>query len=162
MIAWYIVPYLIDTTRNLPRRYCAMDEYTASIYGDDGVWAETEIRGNHTIVSVRASAETIALIDSDVRFLRLPPVELSDRLDAVNPTALYNKLIALGYNIDARFGSDIRNFTLKAILDFATEPIPATSHYDAEKQEIVFRSDELMTPRPVADIETIVKAGTRQ
>ena len=112
MIAWYIAPYLIDTTRNLPRRTCAMDAYTSSIDGDGGVWAETEIRGNHTIVSVRASAETIALIDSDVRFLRLPPVELSDRMDTVDPKALYNKLSQLGYNVDSRFGDDLSSFTL--------------------------------------------------
>jgi len=80
VIAWYICPYKLRPEKGIdgmPTRYCAMDDFTKVIMAEKGDWSEAEIEGDCAIVKVRASEDTIKLLDEE--FQRLPadkPVEI--------------------------------------------------------------------------------------
>ena len=87
-IAWFITIYKRrgDNTGWPPyRRYCAMDDYTPLIYGEGGVWAESEVLGNYALVKVRASDTTLATIAADPLFLRIPLNHLDLTLGELTP-----------------------------------------------------------------------------
>lgn len=137
-IGWYIVPY---SRREGPRpvRYCAMDDHTETILADGGDWREVEVLGNRAIVKVRASAATLSTLNGI--FKRLPKNALNLSLsDLTNPQkiALRNELTDAGYSlaeIQARFGSDLGQFTLRDVLRFmATRR--NKPRYDANLDEI--------------------------
>ncbi len=125
MIGWYVAPYKIkqevpDGLRNM--RYCAMDDYTNTIFAESGNWSETEILGNRAIVKVRASESTLTILN-DV-FKRIPKNRLDDTLSDLSTTvkqALKNEALDMGYSIvelQERFPNDLGTYTLKDVLRF--------------------------------------------
>ena len=90
-IGWFICPY---RTKLRPLsgdyfRYCAVDDFTALIYADNGYpggnirgapafWWESEILGGHAAVKVRASALTLSTLAAEPGFTRLPKAALTE------------------------------------------------------------------------------------
>lgn len=145
-VAWYIAPYKPRTGAQMPTRYCAMDDFTAQIFGDGGTWTESEVLGNRAIVKVRASAGTLTSINAAQGFVRLPKdalgTALSD-LTSQQKTALRNQLTDAGYTlaeIQARFGSDLGAFTLGDVLRFMASR-RLKPRYDTGTQTIVCDGD---------------------
>lgn len=149
-IGWYIVPY---KRRNDPgeevARYCAMNDYTQQIiYTYDGAWTETEILGNRAIVKVRAPAQMLEFLDTVPGFRRLPKNRLDDSLADLPlgiKSALRDELLDMGYTLDEiheRFGSDLGQYTLRDLLEFAAtrrlkpryNPANDTIYLDGEVQ----------------------------
>lgn len=140
-ITWYIVPYKRNPNIPLVARYCAMDDYTIEIKASGGNWAETEISGNRAIVKVRASAAILTTLNGV--FKRLPKDTLDDPLSSLSnavKTALRNEIQDQGYTlqeIQARFGSDLGQYTLKDVLKFMASR-RHKPRYEAETDTIVF------------------------
>lgn len=122
-LAWFICPYKRGTLGPGPSRYCAMDDFTAQIKLDGGVWSETEILGDRAIVKVRASAPTLSFIANTPGFRRIPLTLLNEPLSSltqVQRTAIRNEVLDAGYTLEevnARF-PDILNNTLGDVLRF--------------------------------------------
>lgn len=141
-IGWYIAEYKRreEVPLSTPKRYCAMDDYTAQIYGDGGQWTESEVLGNRAVVKVRAEAATLAILDSV--FMRLPKDDLDAPLaDLSNggKMAIDAELLDMGYSaseIDKTLGADIRNKVLGDVLAFMTKR-RLKPRYDTEKDEII-------------------------
>lgn len=118
-VAWFLAPYKRRAGTISPDRYCAMDDYTAS-----AAWTETEVLGNRAVVKVRASEVTLAAINADPDFVRLPKDALDDPLSDLSSgqkAALRNLLLDMGYTlqeIQARFGADLGDYTLRDVLRF--------------------------------------------
>lgn len=69
-IGWFLAPYKLRLRDGKPpRRYCAMDDFSAEV--DE--WGEVEIHGNLSIVRVRARAEVLRRVSrgSDVALQRV-------------------------------------------------------------------------------------------
>jgi len=125
-MAWYLCPYAIDPDE--PRaRYCTMNDYTHLVFiQDGGRWAETEVLGNMAVVKVAATPGTIAIIDADPRFRKLPLNNIDDRLSTLSAqqaNTIHGWLLALGYadaEITNALGNNIRTGnTLADVLRFA-------------------------------------------
>ncbi len=156
---WYIVPYNRRDIGGRPGRYCAMDDYTANITADGGKWSETEILGDYALVKVNASSSTLTTLAGV--FYRLPRDVLSgniSNLSSAKRTALKNKITALGYTteeLQARFGSNFTNTTLRDVLNFVAQK-RLKPRYDAQNDTIVI--DGAVQPvRPVDDVDKAVK-----
>ena len=123
-IGWYIVPYKRRTGEDRPTRYCAMDDHTAAILAAGGAWAETEVLGDRAIVKVRATPAILTQLNGIAGFIRLPKDILDDSLASLSSgakTAIRNELQSAGYTlgeIQARFGSDLGQYTLRDVLQF--------------------------------------------
>lgn len=123
-IAWFICPYKIDPTAP-DTRYCAMQDFTSRIVGDNGWWTESEILGNHAIVKVRASVATLRDIAGTRGFQRLPKERLDEALSDLTSTqkqAIAEKLAQLGYTtaeMRTVLGDDVGAKTLRDVLAFA-------------------------------------------
>jgi hypothetical protein len=146
-IGWYLVPYKRLAGERFPVRYCAMDDFTAAIRVEGGDWAETEVLGNRAIVKVRASAASLAAIDAEPGFVRLPKDRLNDSLASLSAgqkTALRNILTDMGYTlaeIQAALGADIGQKTLADVLRFmATRR--KKPRYDRDADEIILDGDD--------------------
>lgn len=139
-MAWYLVPYKRTVTGPQPGRYCAMDDFTAQIRADGGAWSETEILGNMAIVKVRASAETLQLLNAE--FTRIPVDRLKEPLSSLTAgqlTTLRNRIVGLGYNlaeIREALGDDLSVLTLKDVLRFMASR-RQRPRYDAQTDTIV-------------------------
>lgn len=103
-----------------------MDDFTATIRADGGVWDETEILGDAALVKVRAAAATLTTINGAANFVRIPNhTDLNDTLGdltAQQRTAILNKLLSLGYTqaeIDAALPANWAAVTLRQVLKFA-------------------------------------------
>ena len=125
MIGWYIAPYkikqeVLDGLHNM--RYCAMDDYTKTIFAEGGNWTETEVLGNRAIVKVRASKSTLTTLNGIFR--RIPKDRLDDPLSDLPvavKTALKNEALDMGYTIaelQERFPNDLGTYTLRDVLRF--------------------------------------------
>lgn len=122
-LGWYVVPYKRrddpDGTRG---RYCAMNDFTAAIRADGGVWDETEILGNAALVKVRANPATLNTLDGQAGWLAIPKrfLNLQDGLsDLLNgeKNQIENALRFLGYSqaeIDAVMGNSLTLWRLKS------------------------------------------------
>jgi len=156
--AWYLCPYSARNWRRVnDARYCAMLDFDDLITADGGAWAETEVLGNHAIVKVRASANTLTTINAAAGFTPLT----QDRLDAPlsdlttqQKTAIRNKVLSLGYTskeITNRFGSDLGAYTLRDVLRFvATRRLEA--RYDDVLQQVVL-DGAVVTPRSIESVD---------
>lgn len=143
---WFICRYirpLIGPYTSDPRgRACAMDRYTAMIRADGGDWRETEVRGNRTLVKVRAAAGTLTTIAADPDIIRIPVALLDDpllSLSAGQRAVLLDELQGMGYTlgeIQAALGSDLATITLGQLLRFAATRRLA-ARFDAATQAIV-------------------------
>jgi len=165
MIAWFIAPYkrLPNKVRNgriIPRRYCAMDDFTAQITADGGSWREIEVLGDKAIVKVSAAVSTIATINGTAGFVLLTgKVKLTDTLSdltAGQKTALRNLVLSLGYTaqeISNRLGSDLGAVTLGDVLRFIASR-RVKPRYDEATDTIVFDTGITVTPD---DVQTIDK-----
>lgn len=157
-IGWYIAPYNRRDRGDRVGRYCAMDDFTAEIYGAGGQWTETEILGNRAIVKVRATTEILQTLNGV--FKRLPKDRLDDPLSSLSnaaKTALRNELQDQGYTlaeIQARFGSDLGQFTLRDVLRFMASR-RRKPRYDAGSDTIIL-DGEIVPPRPVDDVDAEV------
>lgn len=125
-IGWYIVPYkrLTGASLPMPTRYCAMGDHTATIHAAGGAWSEVEVLGNQAIVKVRATPAVLTQLNGVAGFRRLPKDLLDDSLASLSTgvkTAIRNELTSAGYTlaeVQARFGSDIGQYTLRDVLNF--------------------------------------------
>lgn len=123
-IGWYIVPYKRRTDAATPTRYCSMDDHTAAILAVGGAWSETEVLGDRAIVKVRATPAILSQLNGVAGFRRLPKDLLGDSLASLSAgakTAIRNELTDAGYTlaeIQARFGSDLGQYTLRDVLRF--------------------------------------------
>ena len=159
-IAWYICPYKRDLTETRPTRYCAMDDYTQQIiYIDGGNWTEIEILGDRAIVKVRASAGTLAILDSV--FKRLPKDRLDDSLSSLSSgvkNAIKNEILDAGYSsaeLQGKFGNDIGNFTLRDVLKFMARR-RLKPRYDNATDTVI--CDGAVQPvRAIEDVDATVK-----
>jgi hypothetical protein len=170
-VAWFFAPYKRVIGAPRPTRYCAMNDFTAQIWTDNGYptgnrpgtpqfWSETEILGNHALVKVRATQATLDAIDATTGFVRIPKARLDDSLSdltAAQKTKINNKLLALGYTqaeIDAKLGPDIGLLRLAHVLRFAATRRYAP-RYDAGTDSIVLDGREL-APRLVESVDAVV------
>lgn len=156
-IAWFLAPYDRILAERFPARECRMNVYTALIAADGGAWAETEVLGNHAVVKVRASAETLATIAADPDITRLPVALLDDPLSSLSPaqkTAIRNKVQALGYTlaeINARFPGDLGDYTLRDVLRFVATR-RRKPRYEAGTDSIVL-DGVAVTPESVESVD---------
>ncbi len=157
-IAWFICPYKRETFNVGPfvGRYCAMMDFSPQIKADGGAWSESEVLGNHAIVKVRASAETLDLINAAQGFIRLPKTLLTESLSSLTnaqKTAIVDKLKALGYTITEirdNLGNNIGNKTLGDVLRFAARR-RLKPRYDKDTDTILLDGPE----QPVRPIENV-------
>lgn len=82
MLAYFLAPYEVVTV-GVPHatRRCILDGFTRDIAADRGYWEEAEIDGNQALVSVRASAATLARIRTE-----LPVTSIADLTNVWTPT----------------------------------------------------------------------------
>lgn len=146
--AWFIAPYKrrLPQIGPIPGRYCAIDDYTEQIRADIGDWREVEVFGNRAIVKVRASLETLTVLAGV--FKRLPKDRLDDTLSDLPQAvrrALRDELLDQGYTlqeIQARFGNDLGNYTLRQVLQFMASR-RRKPRYDVENDLIVLDGPEV-------------------
>lgn len=159
--AWFIVPYKRKAGTNRPKRYCAMDDFTAS----GAFWSETEILGDVALVKVSASDALLAQMDATVGFLRIPShFRLSDTLGDLTTgqrNAILNKLQALGYTLpEIQAAIPVGGWTsvtLGQVLRFAATR-RLRPRYDVASDTII--CDGPSDPvRPVNDVDASVFSG---
>jgi len=160
-IAWYICPYKRrNPGQTPPVRYCAMDDFTTLIETDGGRWAESECLGNHAVVKVRAAAATLATINAEPGFTRLPKDALDDPLSSLTnaqKTALRNLITGLGYSLAELqdvFGSDIGQHTVRGVLAFICQR-RLKPRYDVATDSIIL-DGPVQLPRSLESIEADV------
>lgn len=162
MIGWYIAPYKnIARTPggNKTKRYCAMKDYKSSIWADGGTWGYTEVLGNRAIVKVRASEETLNILNGV--FKRIPKDRLDDSLSDLPSgvkQALKNEAIDMGYTIaelQERFPNDLGTYTLKQFLKFlATRRLKP--RYDPVTDTVIV-DGIIQVCRPLEDVDAEVQ-----
>lgn len=136
-----------------------MDDFTPQIVADGGLWGETEVLGDRAIVKVRASAETITVLDSV--FKRLPKDRLDDSLGDLPKgviNALKNEVLDMGYTLaqaQDTLGADWKQKTLRDVLEFmATRR--RQSRYDAENNLVVLDGPDQHC-RPIGHVDMAVR-----
>jgi hypothetical protein len=123
-IGWFICPFKRKTRFGQPVRYCAMNDFTATIRANGGRWSEVEFLGDRTLVKVNASAATLTTIAGTATFRRIPLAALNDSLSTLSSaqrTAIRDELLSAGYTL-AEFNAAIPNLataTLGDVLRFA-------------------------------------------
>jgi hypothetical protein len=161
-IAWFICPYKRREgwPGLVPARYCAMDDFTPQIIVDKGAWAESEVLGDRAVVKVRASDATLAVIEAEPGFARLPKSGLSESLSDRTPgekQALADLLVAGGYSakeVREGLGANLGGRTLGDILRFAAQR-RLKPRYDAAKDAIVL-DGPVQWVRPIDEIDKVV------
>lgn len=162
-IGWFICEYKIVTNR--PNfRYCAMDDFTATIRAEGGAWAESEVLGGYAIVKVRANVDTLTTIGGTTGFYRITNHWLlSDILSDLTTTqrnAINTRLLAMGYTqaeIDAVMGANLsawRGKTFLQLLNFAAQR-RLTPRFDTNLQQIVL-DGALVTPTLITVVDSQV------
>ncbi len=155
-IGWYIVPYKRRLSETFAARYCEMDDHTVTIKAVGGAWTETEVLGNQAIVKVRATAAVLTLLSEVAGFRRLPKDALDDPLSSLSnaaKTAIRNELLDAGYTlaeIQARFGSDLGQYTLRDVLRFFASR-RLKPRYDSESDTIILDGPI----QPCRDIDSV-------
>ncbi len=162
-IAWYICGYKRRVGTHTPTRYCAMDDYTATILSDGGTWAESEVLGGYAAVKVRATQATLNTIAGATGFQRIPLSILDTALSALTTAqrnAIRTALTNMGYTlaeIQAALGANaaaLATHTLGEVLRFAAQR-RLRPRYDAVQDQIVL--DGIYQPcTPIADVDSQV------
>ncbi len=163
-IAWFICGYKVDMSGK-PRRYCAMDDFTAQIYPENGAWSESEVLGGYAVVKVRASDATLTTIAGTTGFQRIPTfIGLTDvmtSLTTAQRTAIEDKVLAMGYTqaeIDAVMGGTLglwRQKDLGILLRFIAQR-RLVPRWDDIQQQIVL-DGAAVACRPIADVDVAVQ-----
>lgn len=146
-VGLFLAPYKRLAAAAFPSRYCAMDDFTAAILADGGVWSEAEILGNQAIVKVRASAATLASINAAPGVTRIPLDTLAAPLSSLTPaqrTAVRNQVLAAGYSA-AEVNAAIPDFSLVTVRDV-----------------LVLLATRRLLPRYDSGTDTIVTDGVPQ
>jgi len=127
------------------RRYCAMRDYIR-VYTEDSTWNEVELLGGVAVVRVDAPAETIALIDTDPEFFKLPTKAADVPLNVTTKEgdAILIKLKELGYSQEELQQQlpDVKQATLVDVLKFAAQRRIETN-YDKITDAIVYDGDAI-------------------
>lgn len=158
-MAWFIAPYKIRPG-NPRQRYCAMDDFTAQIRADGGDWSETEVLGDCAVVKVKASSATLATINAEPGFQRVPVGRLDDPLSSLSAgqrQAIRNRVLAMGYTageVQASLGSDLGGITLRELFQFVTQR-RKKPRWDEGTQTIVF-DGPIQPVRPIASVDSVV------
>lgn len=153
-IAWFLVPYKRRVGMVPVTRYCAMDDFTASVTA----WTETEVLGDRAIVKVRALSGVLTTLNAEPGFVRLPKDALDDPLSdltAGQKTALRDILTDMGYTlseIQNRFGSDLGAYTLHDVLRFMASR-RRKPRYDTGTDAIIL-DGEVQDCRSVEDVDS--------
>lgn len=155
-IGWFLVPYkrLVDPSRIV--RYCAMNDFTPQVTS----WSETEVLGQHAIVKVNATNSVLTTIAGTSGFKRIPVSLLDDPLSSLSVAqrnAIRTKILSLGYTaaeLDAEFPGDIRNFTLRQLLQFVARRRRKV-RYDSGTDSIIDDGPD-QPVRPVAEVDAAV------
>lgn len=165
-IAWFICGYKIRTGTR-PVRYCAMDNFTASIEADGGAWSESEILGSYAVVKARAAAATLTSIGGTTGYYRIPSFTvLADALTGLTAsqrTAIQSRILAMGYTqgeIDAAMGNTLalwRQKTLSVLLRFIAQR-RLESRWDSVQQQFVL-SGALQDCKPIDQVNAEVTDG---
>jgi hypothetical protein len=125
------------------RRYCAMRDYIR-VNAEDSYWDEVELLGGVALVRVDAPAETIALIDSDPEFFKLPTKAANLPLDVSTKEgdAIIAKLKELGYSQEELQQQlpDVKQATLATVLKIAAQR-RVKPNYDKVSNTIVYNGD---------------------
>ena len=122
-VGWFICPYKLKSDAERPKRYCAMDDFSAAIAADGGKWTETEVLGDRAICKVRAAAGTLTTINGTATFRRIPLDILDDSLSTLTNgqrTAIKNELLDAGYTLAEINAAvpDLSVVTLRQVLHF--------------------------------------------
>lgn len=155
-VAWFLVPYKRIVGSPRPARYCAMDDFTSQVNG----WSETEVLGQHAIVKVNATNAVLTTIAGTAGFQRIPVALLDDPLSSLSVAqrnAIRTKITSLGYTVaelDAAFPGDIRNFTLRQLLQFVARRRRKV-RYDQATDSIVDDGPD-QPVRSIDDVDTAV------
>lgn len=162
--AWFVCGYINVNDPIHPNRYCAMDTFTAQIYGEGGEWSESEVLGGYAVVKVRASDALLSTIAGTAGYYRIPDKwVLSDYLDTLTnakKNAINNRLLAMGYTqaeIDAALGSTLAEWktkTLHQLLNMAAQK-RLKPRWDAATQQIILDGD-LQACRLITDADASV------
>lgn len=167
-VTWFLAPYkrqdkVINGVLIFRGRYCAMDDFTALILADGGMWSETEVLGNHALVKVRASAATLTTIAAAQGIRRLPKDALDDPLSSLTNaqrTALRDLIESLGYpraEWQAALGTNLGLRTLREVLQFIRRR-RLKPRYDAGSNTIVLDGAVQQT-RTLESVDLAVTAG---
>lgn len=157
-VAWFVAPYKRAPTTTRIVRYCAMDDFTAQILADGGVWREIEGLGNRCFVKVRASAATISTINAAPGFTKIPLSRLDDPVSSLTTNqrnALRQLLLDGGYTL-ADLNAAIPNFnpaTLRDVLRFAVSR-RNQPRYDQATDTIVLDGPN----QPTGDLDALNEA----
>jgi hypothetical protein len=164
-VAWFICPYITEyNPPDIPLkaiRKPAFYELYAEIHQGGGNWAGAECLGNHLVVKVRASEETLSKINALTGVIRIPKTLLGESLadlTANQKTAVRNKLENLGYStaeIRNDLGTDIGSKTLGDLLRFAAKR-RLTPRVDDVSGLLVLDGAERKT-KPIADVDKEVE-----
>lgn len=129
-IAWFMVPM---STR--PRvtgsaqliRYCAMDDFTTSIFAAGGSWDAQEGLGGVALVKIFTADALLTTITGTAGFIRVTDrVVLTDTLStltAAQRNTIQNKLLSNGYSqaeINAAMGNTLALWRTHTLLDLLT------------------------------------------
>jgi hypothetical protein len=161
-ISWWLVPYDRKNREGSYGRVCAMNRFTATIYGEGGAWSEIETPNNKCLVKVRSSAATITLLTGTANFDRLPEERLTDSLSNLN-TPQKNRvrtlILNLGYTaaeFDARFPGDLGQYTFGEVLDFAIQR-RIVPRYDTGTDSLVFDGPVIGKQRHLTEVDRNVQ-----
>jgi len=158
-IGWFICPYLVENNPGRWPKYkrtVPFKHIVAQMNVEGGTWAGSECLGNHIVVKIRASTETLQLVNDIAGVIRLPKNLLSSALSDLTvqqKTVIVNKLRDLGYPISEireHLGSDISDKTLGDVLRFAVRR-RLTPRFDETIGEMVLDGPE----RPTNSIDKI-------
>lgn len=148
-LAWFICPYKRRVVEGVSLgRYCAIDDWSASIFGEGGAWSETEILGNQALVKVRASDALLNTISAEPGYLTIPRrfFNLEDSfadLQVGERNQMENAARNLGYSqaeIDAAMGDTITLWRQKTLDDYLAlvSTRRLKPRYDTPTDTIVF------------------------
>jgi len=107
-----------------PSRTCRISEFRDAILADSGKFRVVEVLGNHAIVKVLATVETLQAIAAADGINRFPKDQLNDSLSSLTTNQkdfLNTKIQALGYSLSEirdRFGDDLGSYTLGDVIKF--------------------------------------------
>jgi len=161
MIAWYIVPYKLDTSRRVLGaypRYPAIFDYKEQILAAGGDFKLTEILGNRAIVKLRAPENILAL--ADAKYKRLPKERLDDSLSdlpEIVKTKIRDEILDQGYTIEEirdKFGDNLGDYTLRDVLKFmATRR--KRRRYDFVTDQVIFDGPDIPPPKSLEEVDEV-------
>ena len=159
MVAFFICPYKRRFSPGLPKRYCAMDDFTAEINAEGGKWVETEILGNRAIVKVRASAALLSTIEASPGIRRFPLNRLDDTLSSLpapQRNQIRDEITDAGYS-STELRAAIPNLgaaTLRDVLQFMAGR-RLKPRYDKSTDTIIL-DGPIQLPKSIEEVNRVV------